>query len=63
VDSQFGQLISMRRTRKGLGEDISELKVGGDMTERDQAIQEFLPDKVTIQLDVLRAFMEDWILG
>jgi len=53
----------MTGTRERLGEDISELMLGGDMTERDQAIQELLPDKVTIQLDVLRPFMEDRIFG
>lgn len=45
----------------GLGEDVGELWLAGNMTCGDMTLYEIIVDKMIIDLDVLGPFMEYWI--
>ncbi|GMP60263.1 hypothetical protein CsSME_00023198 [Camellia sinensis var. sinensis] len=46
-----------------LGEEVRKLQSRGDKRKRDRARLQMLSDKVTINLNVFRSFMEDSIVG
>jgi len=53
----------MLRMRQRLSEYVSQLICGCDVRKRNKAFMKLLPDKVTVQLNMFGAFVEDRILG
>ena len=53
----------MPRLGKCFGEDIRQLVMSRDMRQGYLLSDNMLTDEVTINLNVLRPFMKDWIVG
>ena len=60
---EFGYKISKTTRRVRLGEDISRLVSRGDGKQLEIAFLEVLESDVTVDLNVLGAFMEDIIIS
>ena len=60
---EFGYKISKMTRQVSLGEDISRLFSRGDGEQLEIAFLEMLASDVTIDLNVLGAFMEDIIMS
>jgi hypothetical protein len=54
--------VSLQKRRgKCLRKEVSSLKVSGDVHGDNESFQNFILDEVTIELNVFRTFMENWV--
>jgi len=63
MNPQFGHKEMMPNASKRLSHDVCKLMMSGRMNETNKAFHKLVPHKVTIELNVFGAFMEDGVPG